>query len=243
MAWSCGHAAPAPAGLGLEALDAGQGEPRPVGILERERRCAEALDGRVVGDALLDQALGPVTDRALRNAEHGLLRFADAEPSGRGPLPGEKGEDRARMAGRVAVIEVIGAGIVEIDRLLHQAQAKRARVEIEVPARGACDARHMMDAARHASLPFAVETSAPRSPERRAIVRRCLAGNQPGPNRSKCAGAPPGYRARMTAPSWNASRSGAGMNAGAPIGPSGPPSRRANDLRPLNAPVVKSAIG
>ena len=58
------------------------------------------------------------------------------------------------MASRIAVVQMIGARIVEIDRLLHQAQAKRSGVEIEVPARRARDARHMMDAARHALLPF-----------------------------------------------------------------------------------------
>ena len=73
------HAACAPTGFGLEAPDAGQREPGPVAVLERERRFAEALGGRIVGDALLDEALGPVADRALRNAEDGLLRRADPE--------------------------------------------------------------------------------------------------------------------------------------------------------------------
>src|SRR6516164_7231764 len=148
------HAASAPTRAGLEALDAGQREPGPVGISERERRCAEALHGRIVSDALLDEALGPVADRAFRDAEDGLLRFADPEPAGRDALPGEKGEDRARMARRVAVVEVIGARIVEIDRLLHQAKAKRSGVEIEVPPRRSGDARDMMDAAGHAFLPL-----------------------------------------------------------------------------------------
>ena len=150
-----GHAACAPSRLGLDALDAGQRQPGPVLILECDRRRAEALRGRIVGDALLDQALGPVADRAFRNAEDGLLRLPDPEPARRRALPCEEGQDRARMAGRIAVVEVIGAGVVEIDRLLDQAQAKRPRVEIEVPARRACDARHMMDAARHASSSFA----------------------------------------------------------------------------------------
>ena len=41
-------------------------------ILEGDCRRAEALGGRIVGDALLDQALGPVADAAFRNAEDGL---------------------------------------------------------------------------------------------------------------------------------------------------------------------------
>ncbi len=49
-------------------------------------------------------------------------------------LPGEEGEDRAGRAGLVAVIEVPGAGIVEIDRPLHQPQAERAGVEADIAA-------------------------------------------------------------------------------------------------------------
>ena len=37
------------------------------------------------------------------------------------------------LAGLVAVIEVIGAGIVEIDGLLDEAQPERAGVEVEIP--------------------------------------------------------------------------------------------------------------
>jgi hypothetical protein len=144
-----GHFRGAPSGRALAALGAREREPGPVAVLERERGFAEPLDGRIMGDALFDEALGPVADRAFRNAEYGLLRFADSEPAGRRALPGEKGEDRARMAGRIAIVEVIGAGIVEIDRLLNQAQAERPGIEIEVAARRARDAGHMMDAARH----------------------------------------------------------------------------------------------
>ena len=77
-----GNAASAPSRFGLDALDAAERQPGPVLILERDRRCAEALHGRIVGDALLDQALGPVADRAFRNAEDGLLRLSDPEPAG-----------------------------------------------------------------------------------------------------------------------------------------------------------------
>jgi hypothetical protein len=50
------------------------------------------------------------------------------------------------MALLVAIIEVIGLGIVEVDRLLHQAQAEDARVEADVLrsfSRNCCD---VMDA-------------------------------------------------------------------------------------------------
>ena len=85
-----GHAACAPSRLGLDALHAGKRQSDPVLILERDRRSAEALGGRIVSDALLDQALGPEADRAFRDAEDGLLRLPDPEPAGRRALPSEE---------------------------------------------------------------------------------------------------------------------------------------------------------
>ena len=172
-----GHAAGAPPGFGLDALDAAQRQPGPVLILERDRCCAEAFDGRIVGDALLDQALGPVADRAFRDAEDRFLRLPDPEPARRGALPCEEGQDRARMASGIAVIEVIGAGIVEIDGFLDQAQAKRSIIEIEVPARRARDARHMMDAARHGFPLCERRLYAPRCRRPTEIGRRRAAGS------------------------------------------------------------------
>ena len=84
------------------------------------------------------------------------VSWASPIPSlpGGAPSQGKKSEDRARMAGFVAVIEVIGAGIVEIDRFLHQSQTERSGIEIEVAARRPCNAGHMMDAAQHTLLRF-----------------------------------------------------------------------------------------
>ena len=144
----------APCRSGLDVLDAAQRKPRSVEVFERERRLAEALDRWKVGDALLDKALGPVANRAFRDAEHSLLHFADSKPARRRAVPREEGEDRAGMASRIAVVQVIGGGVVEVHRLLYQAQAERSRVEIEVPARRACNARHVMDAAGHVAPPF-----------------------------------------------------------------------------------------
>ena len=49
-------------------------------------------------------------------------------------------------AGLVAVIEMIGAGIVEVDGLLHEAQPERAGVEVEIAARRSRDRGDMVDA-------------------------------------------------------------------------------------------------
>ena len=85
--------------------------------------------------ALLDEAMRPVAEGAFGHAERGLLGLADAEPARRGMLPREEGQDRAGPARLVAVIEVVGAGIVEVDGLLDEPKAERAGVEVEVAAR------------------------------------------------------------------------------------------------------------
>src|SRR5690349_10487673 len=73
-------------------------------------------------------------------------------------LPREEGQDRARMADLVAVIQMIGRGIVEVHGLFHESETERARVEVEIamsPAANRCD----MMKSRHARLsrcPWAV---------------------------------------------------------------------------------------
>jgi hypothetical protein len=61
-------------------------------------------------------------------------------------LPGEEGQDRTGLAGLVAVVEVIGAGVVEVDGLLDQAQPENAGVKVEVALGRAGDGGHVMDA-------------------------------------------------------------------------------------------------
>jgi hypothetical protein len=61
------------------------------------------------------------------------MGFADATAAGRSCRPREERQDRARTAGLVAVIEVIGRWIIEVDRFFDEAQAEVARVEVEIP--------------------------------------------------------------------------------------------------------------
>jgi hypothetical protein len=46
--------------------------------------------------------------------------------------PGEEGQDRGGRPGQVSVVEVVGAGIVEVDGLLNQPQAQDTGVEVDV---------------------------------------------------------------------------------------------------------------
>ena len=135
---------------------ADEGEAHAVRIGERQDRLAEALLDSFMRHALLDEAMRPVADRAFRNAEHRLLRETDAVPPTRRMCPREERQDRARMADLVTEVEVIGAGIVEVDRLLDQPEAKNARVEIEIAGRIACNRGDVMNARHGLSfLPFA----------------------------------------------------------------------------------------
>ena len=126
------HAAAGPGRLVLDAGHADQRQPHAVRIAEGHDGLAEAPRRRVMRNAILDEAMRPVADRTFRHPEHRLLGLADAEPARRDMLPRKEREDRAGRAGLVAEIEMIGAGIVEIHGLLHEPEAERARVEVEI---------------------------------------------------------------------------------------------------------------
>ena len=138
--------AAAPGALALGAGDADEREAHAVRVPERQHGLAEALLGRLVRHALLDEAVGPEADRFLRHPERRLLRLADSGPSRRHMGPGEEGQDGAGPPGLVAEIEVIGAGIVEVHGLLDEPQAERPGVEVAVAAGVAGDRGDVVDA-------------------------------------------------------------------------------------------------
>ena len=89
--------------------------------------------------------MGRVADRRFGDAKDGLLSFADPEGARTLRRPRQKGQDRAGSAPLVAVVEVIGPGIVEIHGLFDEAQPERADIEAEIATRGTGDRRHMMN--------------------------------------------------------------------------------------------------
>jgi hypothetical protein len=50
-------------------------------------------------------------------------------------LPNEKCEDCARPTGLIAIVEVIGPRVIEVDRPLDQAEAQDVPVEVQVVGR------------------------------------------------------------------------------------------------------------
>ncbi|MNI34839.1 hypothetical protein D3C73_888410 [compost metagenome] len=92
-------------------------EPQPVGT--------EDGIGFKPADALCSKAVLPKLQPALGDRELGFADFADARAAKHHVLEGEIGHDRAGRTVFVTVIEVVDAGIVEIDGLLDPAQAER----------------------------------------------------------------------------------------------------------------------
>lgn len=79
------------------------------------------------------------------------MRLADAAAPRGHALPGEEGQDSAGVAGLIAIIEVIGRRIIEIDRLLDEAQPEIAGVKAEIPD-GVAGNRSDMVQSRHLIL-------------------------------------------------------------------------------------------
>lgn len=102
-----------------------------VRIGEGEEMLGEA-GGEMAGDAFTIEALLPEVERVKGNAEGSVGGFAGTGEAGPGVGPREEGEDGAGGAGVVAEVEVIGAGIVEVDGALDEAKAEDLRVEVEV---------------------------------------------------------------------------------------------------------------
>ena len=143
------HRRRVPAGGAPGVVEPDQFQHQPVRIAEGEHRraVAEARLRAFGRDLVPQQPLHPVADASPRHREARFRCLAGAVPALVRAEVGEEGEDGAGRAGAVAVVEMVGAGIVEIDRALHEAQAERAGVEVEVALRVGGDGRDVVDAA------------------------------------------------------------------------------------------------
>ena len=79
-----------------------------------------------------DEALLPEGEGVGGDAEGGVGDFAGAGGAATDAGPGEEGEDGAGGAEVVAEVEVVGAGVVEVDGALDEAEAEDLGVEVEV---------------------------------------------------------------------------------------------------------------
>src|SRR5215204_1987977 len=125
-----------------------------VGVFEGEDSVPEAVARFLEADAVLKEALRPVAQRGSGDGERGHDELASPDTSPRRVRPREEGHDRTRATRAVAVVEMVGLGIVEVDGLLDQAQAKDAGVEVHVTLRLARDGGYVVDSGgprRHGS--------------------------------------------------------------------------------------------
>jgi hypothetical protein len=67
-------------------------------------------------------------------------------------FPREKGKDCAGPARLIGVVEVISAGIIEVDGFLDEPKPQGIGVEADVSARGASDRSYMVNAVRHGAV-------------------------------------------------------------------------------------------
>jgi hypothetical protein len=94
---------------------------------------------------LPDEPLDPESDRARKDGERGDGDLATALSTAPRVRPREKGENAARTSCLVAEVEVVGSGIVEVDRSLYQSKAESSRIEIKIALGIAGDAGDVMD--------------------------------------------------------------------------------------------------
>src|SRR5580698_3994413 len=131
------------------AVDAEQFYGKSSGIGQRDpgfaetRRRLGALDSRVAC------AIRPSGERLFRNREARAGDLAGTKTRNRSGWPREKRQQRTWSGARIAEIKMIGGGIVEVHRTLHQAHSHEARVEIQSALRVARERRHMMQTQKH----------------------------------------------------------------------------------------------
>ena len=121
-------------------------ERESVGVGEGQYFLAEPGEGGVGGHTLRLQSFAPESQRSRRHGPGDGTRQSRAGPSARQFIPQKEGQQRAGRRGVISVIEMIGAGIVEVDGLLHEAQAEHPRVEVDVALRIRRDGGDVMKA-------------------------------------------------------------------------------------------------
>lgn len=114
-------------------------------VLELEGWVAELFD-LIERDFVFAEAVDPVVQGVFRDREghRGGLASTDGSVGALGP--GEEGEEGSRVALRVAVVEVVGAGVVVVDCDFDEAEADDAGVEIDVALGVAAHSGDVVDA-------------------------------------------------------------------------------------------------
>ncbi|MGC3974958.1 MAG: hypothetical protein QM771_11315 [Nitrospira sp.] len=129
-------------GRSLVGLVLDQSETVAVGTGEGQPLLAETFGVGDIAHALVGEALFPIRQSAFRHREHRRANFAHAMPAHADVGEREIGHHRTRRADLVGIIEMVDVRRIEIDGLLHPAQAELLGEELIVAA---CIARHRGD--------------------------------------------------------------------------------------------------
>jgi hypothetical protein len=121
---------------------------QPVRVGQRQRLLTGAgHDSTDIGGETFQMRMPP-SGRALRDRKRHRGRLPSPTSTLRRSRPGEECDQRARLAGLVAVVQVVGAGVVEVDHRLHQPQAQHGVVKVRVGLRFSGDRGHMVQPGR-----------------------------------------------------------------------------------------------
>src|SRR5262249_55505327 len=116
-------------------------------ILKPDRRPRETLERSLDSAAPLGKPNYPAVQGFRRRRERHCIDHAASAAAAASRHERKERENRARMSRLVSVIEMIGAGIVEVDRVLDQAKADNLRVEVDICLRIDYKCRHVVKAA------------------------------------------------------------------------------------------------
>src|SRR5262249_39766471 len=122
-------------------------ELQPVRIAKSDRWTRETAERSVDVDAPLGKPNYPAVQGFRRRRERHCIDHAASAAAAASRHERKERENRARMSRLVSVIEMIGAGIVEVDRVLDQSKADNLRVEVDICLRIDGDRRHVVNAA------------------------------------------------------------------------------------------------
>src|SRR5699024_9305572 len=116
-----------------------------MGVVKLEKFLTEALRFHH-GYAEGVQSLLPESETPIGYEEGSHSHLTGTHPALPGSRPWEKGHDRSRLPGLIAEIKMIGAGIVKVDCLFHQAKSQDSSVKIHIFLRMTNNRCDMMNA-------------------------------------------------------------------------------------------------
>src|SRR5688572_16288138 len=90
------------------------------------------------------EPVAPVLKTSLRHRITDMRSHSGARTALADAFPWKEGEDRSRLAGFIAVIEMVSTGVIEVDGLLDESESKHSCVKIVIAPCQSCDGRNVV---------------------------------------------------------------------------------------------------